>query len=57
MTTGGSTLAALDAIVEFGGVVVGAACLLDRGGELGAALSEANDGRRRKVPCIMRVRQ
>ena len=40
VTTGGSTLSALDAIVEFGGVVVGAACLLDRGGELGAALEE-----------------
>jgi len=41
VTTGGSTLQALDAVLEFGCVVVGAACLLDRGGELGAAL----DGR------------
>ena len=40
VTTGGSTLSALDAVVEFGGVVVGASCLLDRGGELGAALTE-----------------
>jgi orotate phosphoribosyltransferase len=40
VTTGGSTLQALDAIVEFGGVVVGAACLLDRGGEVGSALEQ-----------------
>jgi orotate phosphoribosyltransferase len=40
VTTGGSTLQALDAIVEFGGVVVGAACLLDRGGELGPVLEQ-----------------
>ena len=40
VTTGGSTLEALDAVVEFGAVVVGAACLLDRGGELGPALEE-----------------
>jgi orotate phosphoribosyltransferase len=40
VTTGGSTLAALDAIVDYGGVVIGASCLLDRGGELGAALKE-----------------
>ena len=30
VTSGGSTLQALDAIDEFGGVVVGAACLLER---------------------------
>ena len=40
VTTGGSTLEALDAVVEFGAVVVGAACLLDRGGELGPALEQ-----------------
>jgi orotate phosphoribosyltransferase len=40
VTTGASTLQALDAVVEFGGVVVAAACLLDRGGELGPALEQ-----------------
>jgi orotate phosphoribosyltransferase len=39
VTTGGSTLQAVEAIRSFGAVVVGAACLLDRGGELGPALS------------------
>jgi orotate phosphoribosyltransferase len=38
VTTGGSTLQAVEAIWGFGAVVVGAACLLDRGGELGPAL-------------------
>ena len=40
VTTGGSTLAAIDASVEFGGEVAAAACLLDRGGELGPALEK-----------------
>jgi orotate phosphoribosyltransferase len=39
VTTGGSTLAAVEAIRDYGGVVVGASCLLDRGGELGPALA------------------
>jgi orotate phosphoribosyltransferase len=38
VTTGGSTLQAVEAIRGFGATVVGAACLLDRGGELGPAL-------------------
>ena len=38
VTTGGSTLQAVDAIRNFGCEVVAASCLLDRGGELGAAL-------------------
>jgi orotate phosphoribosyltransferase len=37
-TTGGSLLDAVDAVTEFGCTVVGASLLLDRGGELGAAL-------------------
>ncbi len=39
VTTGGSTLAAVEAIRDFGAVVVAASCLLDRGGELGPALA------------------
>jgi orotate phosphoribosyltransferase len=38
VTTGGSTLAAVEAIRNYGGAVVGASCLLDRGGELGSEL-------------------
>ena len=38
VTTGGSTLQAVEAIRDYGCEVVAAACLLDRGGELGAAL-------------------
>jgi orotate phosphoribosyltransferase len=38
VTTGGSTLQAVEAVAVYGGVVVGASCLLDRGGELGPAL-------------------
>ena len=40
VTTGGSTLTAVDAIEEYGGQIVAAACLLDRGGELGPALEQ-----------------
>ena len=40
VTTGGSTLAAVEAIRYYGAVVVGASCLLDRGGELGSALAK-----------------
>ncbi|HZR14984.1 MAG TPA: orotate phosphoribosyltransferase [Acidimicrobiia bacterium] len=40
ITTGGSLLQAVDAIVDYGARVVGAAALLDRGGEVGAALEE-----------------
>ncbi len=39
VTTGGSTLQAVKAVRDFGAVIVGAACLLDRGGELGGALA------------------
>jgi orotate phosphoribosyltransferase len=39
-TTGASLLAAVDAISEFGCAVAGASLLLDRGGELGAALAD-----------------
>ncbi|MGH9038951.1 MAG: phosphoribosyltransferase family protein, partial [Acidimicrobiia bacterium] len=38
VTTGGSTLAAVEALADYSTVVVGASCLLDRGGELGQAL-------------------
>jgi orotate phosphoribosyltransferase len=38
VTTGASTLQALDAVVEHGCTVVGVATLVDRGGELGAEL-------------------
>lgn len=38
VTTGGSTLAAVQALVDYGVAVVGASCLLDRGGELRLAL-------------------
>jgi orotate phosphoribosyltransferase len=40
VTTGASTLTAIDAIGDFGGEIVAAACLLDRGGELGPALEQ-----------------
>lgn len=39
VTTGGSTLAALEAVAAYGCEVVGVSCLLDRGGELGTALT------------------
>ncbi len=38
VTTGGSTLQAVEAVRDYGCEVVAAACLLDRGGELGATL-------------------
>jgi len=40
VTTGGSTLSAVEAIRDYGCEVVAASCLLDRGGELGPALDE-----------------
>ena len=40
VTTGGSTLQAVEAIRAYGCEVVSASCLLDRGGELGPALAE-----------------
>jgi orotate phosphoribosyltransferase len=40
VTTGGSTLAAVGAIRDYGAGIVAAACLLDRGGELGPRLAE-----------------
>jgi orotate phosphoribosyltransferase len=39
VTTGGSTLAAVEALREYGCEVVAAACLVDRGGELGNKLA------------------
>ena len=38
VTTGGSTLQAVEATAAYGAEVVAASCLLDRGGELGRAL-------------------
>lgn len=46
VTTGGSALQALDAIIEFGATVVAVVSLLDRGGELGAVLAT------REVPYV-----
>jgi orotate phosphoribosyltransferase len=39
VTTGASTLTAVEALQEFGCQVVAAACLVDRGGELGDKLA------------------
>lgn len=39
VTTGGSTLTAVEAIRDYGCEVVAASCLLDRGGELGPRLA------------------